>query len=238
MASIKNLKNSDVDWNTVMIKAAKDREDQVFVMAAKLNEENWRNVCEDLMHDSLLDGDEEDIRFIYKYFRLSEPDINNRAELLESMIPLGKLDIIIHVCTLDTDMLPPMLSSCCKFNSIKLWNKIKQNKFDLTIDNIKQFILQSTVHNREHLLEEAINLYESLVDKLEVNENTDADDVNIYEMLFMLMIERDIEMQNIISLVLPRIEELSNYNGIIKEAAKLAEVMGHVEKLKFCICNQ
>lgn len=241
VTSIDDLKNSNVNWSEVMVKAANDKEDKIFMAAAKLNEDNWRNVCEDLTHDYLLDGDEEYIRFIYKYYRLSEPEISIRAELVESILPLGLLDAIIFVCKLDNEMIPFMACSCCKFNSWRLWGRIKNNKdFKMTLDGIKQFMLQATVHNRQKMLIQGIELYDKLSESEANEQKPEGDEVHIFEMLYMLAVERDLGLgdKDVIKVIFPRVMmDLPNANEIMKNAEKSAEIMGHYEMLEFCKNN-
>ncbi len=222
MASSLDINDPNIAWDKIMVSAANDGETKVFVMAAQRTEK-WRDVCIDLMNEYMQDENEDGLKFIYEFYMRAEQSPNERHALIESYIPNDKLKLIDCICKLDRDVIPDLFTSVCKFNSIKLL-EILTRCVALNVDVSKHFLVQSVIYNRPSLLMKAITLYEKSLE----NEK-DVDDENIFDVLFIVAVERDyIDCIDILA------DRLTDKMNILNNAIDIANKMGHVEMGKMC----
>ena len=95
-----DINNSNIEWDKVMIAAARDKEKQIFMMAAQKTDQ-WREVCISILNDSILDDDIDGLKFIYKFYIDAELSPDERNSFLDSFIPLGKIKLLPEICELD-----------------------------------------------------------------------------------------------------------------------------------------
>jgi hypothetical protein len=222
---------STIEYDKLMMSAARDRNEKIFVMAAQ-REKKRNEVCISIAEEYMTNEDLEGLNFIYKFYVGSLSDAYERASFVESLIPLNKIKLIPVICEKDPDIIPDILAGICKYNSLKTWTLMSNIALDLV--SIKQFMLKAVIYNRVSLLKEAVQLYELIGTKesqekdAEPNKNDDEEeDENIYEMIFMTAVERDYAA--VTEFLFDIISKLPESKEILAEALDITSSMGHDE---------